>query len=248
MRWITIDDDKQQRNFVKDIIGKFCPQAIFVGEAENVQKGKALIEETHPDLILLDIDMPDGTGFDLLQQLPSIDFRVIFITAFDHYALQAFRVAALDYLLKPTDPEELIAAINRAGEAIQSKHLQQQMAVMMQYLQAGNASARRLVLKDMESIHIIETAEIMYLQAENNYTTFFLNNGQKMMIAKTLKEYEQLLENQGFFRCHKSYLFNLAYLKRIEKSDVGAVVLKDGTELPLAIRKKEALLKALQGL
>lgn len=248
MRWITVDDDKQQRDFVKDIIGRFCPQAIFSGEAENVQKGLALIAETRPDLVLLDIDMPDGTGFDLLQQLQSIDFQVIFITAFDNYALQAFRISALDYLLKPTDPEELVAAINRAGEMIQSKQLQQQIAVMMQYLQAGNAAARRLVLKDMEAIHIIETAEIMYLQAEDNYTTFFLNNGQKMMVAKTLKEYEQLLENQGFFRCHKSYLFNLAYLKRIEKSDAGAVVLKDGTELPLAIRKKEALLKALQGL
>ncbi|WP_448518342.1 LytR/AlgR family response regulator transcription factor [Rhodoflexus sp.] len=248
MRWITIDDDKQQRDFVKNIIGRFCPQAIFAGEAENIQKGRELIEATHPDLVLLDIDMPDGTGFDLLQQLQSIDFHLIFITAFDTYALQAFRVSALDYLLKPTDPEELVATFNKAAETIRSQQLQQQLSVMMQYLQAGNATARRLVLKDMDAIHIVETAEIVYLQAEDNYTNFFLSNGQKMMVAKTLKEYEQLLEKQGFFRCHKSYLFNLAYLKRIEKSDAGAVVLKDGTELPLAIRRREVLLKVLQGM
>lgn len=245
MKFVIIDDEEKHRNLIKSIL-KEEKNLLCSGEASCVAEGLALIEETSPDLVLLDIDMPDGTGFDLLKSISPIDFQVVFITAHDEFAVKAFKFSALDYLLKPIDPEELLLAVQKAQKVQQQSQNQLQLATLLSNVESFSQQVKKLVLKDSDNIYIVSTQEILYLQADNNYTSFFLTENRKIVVSKTLKEYEQLLENSGFFRTHQSYLINLAYLQRIDKRDGGSVVLQEKIYLPLAQRRKDSLLKMLE--
>jgi two-component system LytT family response regulator len=245
MKFVIIDDEEKHRNLIKSIL-KEEKNLVCVGEATCVAEGLALIEETCPDLALLDIDMPDGTGFDLLKSISPIDFQVVFITAHDEFAVKAFKFSALDYLLKPIDPDELLLAVQKAQKVQQQSQNQLQLATLLSNVESFSQQVKKLVLKDSDNIYIVSTQEILYLQSDNNYTSFFLTENRKIVVSKTLKEYEQLLENSGFFRTHQSYLINLAYLHRIDKRDGGSVVLQEKIYLPLAQRRKDSLLKMLE--
>jgi two-component system LytT family response regulator len=245
MKFVIIDDEEKHRNLIKSIL-KEDKNLLCLGEADCVAKGLALVEATSPDLVLLDIDMPDGTGFDLLKSISTIDFLVVFVTAYDEFAIKAFKFSALDYLLKPIDPEELLLAVQKAQKVQQQSQNQLQLAALLSNVESFSHQVKKLVLKDSDNIYIVSTQEILYLQADNNYTSFFLTKDRKIVVSKTLKEYEQLLENNGFFRIHQSYLINLAYLQRIDKRDGGSVVLQEKIYLPLAQRRKDSLLKMLE--
>ncbi|SFF30017.1 LytR/AlgR family response regulator transcription factor [Thermoflexibacter ruber] len=245
MKFVIIDDEEKHRNLIKSIL-KEEKNLLCSGEATCVAEGLALIEETSPDLVLLDIDMPDGTGFDLLKSISPIDFQVVFITAHDEFAVKAFKFSALDYLLKPIDPEELLLAVQKAPKVQQQSQNQLQLATLLSNVESFSQQVKKLVLKDSDNIYIVSTQEILYLQAHNNYTSFFLTENRKIVVSKTLKEYEQLLENSGFFRTHQSYLINLAYLQRIDKREGGSIVLQEKIYLPLAQRRKDSLLKMLE--
>jgi two-component system LytT family response regulator len=194
--------------------------------------------------VFLDIEMADGTGFDLLNRFKEPGFRLIFVTGHDGYAIRAFRVSAIDYLLKPVDPDDLEEAIEKGRKQPPLQKMQIQEAEEIQHAE----KLQQLVLSDSENIYLVQVSDILRCQSEDNYTRFFLRDGRKLLISKTLKEYAELLEPSGFFRCHQSHLINLSFFDHYDKRDGGTIWMKDGARLPLATRKKDQLIQVLKSL
>ena len=242
---LIIDDENHMRDSLTKLLQRHCPQVLVEGEANSVASGIKAIYDLHPDLVLLDIQMSDGTGFDLLNSLPVIDFKVIFITAFDQYALQAFRFSAVDYLLKPVNPEMLAEAVERAGRLIQEHH-NIQMQALQENLKNIKCQNKKIILKTTENIHLIDLQNIISCESDNNYTSVYTTDGAKILVSKTLKEYDSLLAGCGFYRVHKSYLINLAHIKRFEKQDGGYIVLTNDLKIPVASRKRDEMLELLE--
>ena len=244
LRTIIIDDEESVRGTLKKLIKRFCPNARLVGEADGVESGVKAIKKHHPDLVLLDIKMDDGTGFDVLNQLEPIDFKVIFITAYDQYAIKAIKFSALDYLLKPVDPDDLTTAINKA-EKLMIDEQNQQLSTLEDNMQTKDKTKKKIILRTFDNIHLVKLSDIVYCESNDNYTNFHLLNNKTILVSNTLKEYDQMLIEFGFFRAHKSYLINLIHIDRFEKVDGGTIVLTDEIKLPVASRKKELLLEML---
>jgi len=244
LRTIIIDDEQSVRKTLEKLLGRYCPNVRLVAEADGVDSGVKAIKKHHPDLVLLDIKMSDGTGFDLLKQLEPVDFKVIFITAYDQFAIKAFKFSALDYLLKPVDPEELADAVSKAEKMV-IQELNQQLCTLEDNIQTKEKARKKIILKTLENIHLLKVTDIMYCESSDNYTTFYLLNGKKILVSNTLKEYDEMLSEYGFFRAHKSYLINLIYIDRFEKAEGGSIVLVNDVKLPVASRKKELLLEML---
>lgn len=244
MRSLIIDNEAPVIRNLQKMLKRFCPQIEVAGIAYGVQEGLALIAEQEPELIFLDVEMGDGTGLELLQQVGKRSFYVIFITAHDHYALQAFRLSALDYLLKPIDPEELIQAVQKAQTSLERDRVQQQLSVLLSNYSQPVQRNRKIVLRDSDNFHIVPVHEILHCQAEGSYTRFFLVDGQEILVSKNLKEYEKLLEGQGFFRPHHSHLVRIDSIIRINKAD-STLNMRNGQVLPVSTRKKEMLMELI---
>lgn len=242
---IIIDDETGIRNNLKYQLRLLQPDITIIDEAENVQKGIALLTKHEPDIVFLDIEMPDGTGFEVVKQCPNLKAKVIFITAHNHYAVQAFKVSALDYLLKPIDMEDLENALQKANNALEKENMQ---VKIHNFLENAETKQKKIVLKNADSIAVVAISDIIRLEASDNYTIFYIQNSPHMLISKTLKEYEELLEEYDFFRIHQSHLINLHFFQRYEKKEGGFVVMKDNSILPLASRKKDVFLKMLEQL
>lgn len=247
IRVIVIDDENHARDSLIKILHRHCPEAQIVGQANGVSTGLEAIRELLPELVLLDIQMKDGTGFDLLSALPSIDFKVIFVTAFDQFAIQAFRFSAVDYLLKPVNPEFLKEAVNRAGMMIK-EHFNLQMEVLEENLKNINNSNKKIIIKTTDSIHLLEIKNIIFCDSDSCYTTVHTSDGQEIMVSKTLKDYEEMLTDCGFYRVHKSNLINLLHIKRFERQDGGYIVLTNDLRIPVASRKRDELLELFEKL
>jgi two-component system, LytTR family, response regulator len=245
LRTLIVDDEDHMRDSLTRLLAKHCPQVDVAGEANDVSSGIKAINAVHPDLVLLDIQMGDGTGFDLLNSLPVIDFKVIFITAYDHYALQAFRFSAVDYLLKPVNPEMLAEAVERAGQLIQEHH-NIQMQALQENLRNIKLQEKKIILKTTDNIYLLGLKDIICCESDNNYTGIFTSDGKKILISKTLKEYDTLLTGCGFYRVHKSFLINLAHIQRFEKQDGGFIVLTNDMKIPVASRKRDEMLELLE--
>jgi two-component system LytT family response regulator len=213
---------------------------------ENVQSGIKAIEEMSPDIVFLDIQMPDGTGFDVLKAVKNKNFEVVFITAHEEFAIKAIKFSALDYLLKPIDPMELKLAVEKAIKAVDEKHEDIQFDTLQHNMQPNQK--RRLVLKTQESVHVVELHEIIRCEADRNYTSFFLVGGKKILVSKTLKEYETLLTQHNFLRIQQSHLINLDYVDRYDKGNGGSVVMKDKSEVPLSPAKRDIFFKIIENL
>jgi len=247
MRVILVDDDASVRENLKTLLSIYTSGLEVVAEADGVQSGLSCLKEHELDLLLLDVEMTDGTGFDLLAMCGEVDFKVIFVTGHDAYAIKAFKFSAIDYLLKPVDPEELTKAIQKAKNALTIEEQQLQVSNLVEN-KSKSALDQKLLLKDAENVYLVEIKDIIRCESETNYTKFFLADGRKLTISKTLKEYAVLFEGQPFFRAHQSHLINLLHFDRFEKKEGGIVHMKDGSTLPVAVRKKEALLEALAAL
>ena len=245
IRTVIIDDEDHIRDSLIKLLARHCPQVTVAGTAISVVAGKKAIEELHPDMVLLDIQMNDGTGFDLLQSLSPIDFKVIFITAHDQYALRAFRFSAVDYLLKPVNPEHLVAAIDRAALLIRDQ-FNMQMNALYENLRSVSRQDKKIILKTTEQIHLLDLKSIVSCESDSCYTTVHTMEGEHIMVAKTLKEYEEMLTGCGFYRVHKSFLINLAHIKRFDKQDGGYIILTNEQKIPVASRKKEEMLALLE--
>ena len=242
---LIIDDEPHMRDSLAKLLARHCPQVVVAGEAQSVAAGIKAIRELHPDIILLDIQLEDGTGFDLLNALPSIDFKVIFITAYDQYALQAFRFSAVDYLLKPVNPELLSEAIRRAERLI-LEHQNLQMHALQENLKNISNQDKKIILKTTENIYLIDIHSIICCESDSNYTSVHTSDGQKIFVAKTLKDYDDMLSGCGFYRVHKSFLINLAHIRRFEKQEGGYIILTNDLKIPVASRKRDEVLALLE--
>lgn len=241
-----IDDEPKARAILRVLIQQYCPDFHIVGEASDVASGLELIRKEQPDVVLLDIRMPDGTGLDLVEKLGSEAPYVIFVTAYDQYALQAFRLSAVDYILKPVIPSDLVKALNKAGEVRDEGSLDLRLKAALENFKGKN-SPGKLVLKTTEAVIVVRIDEIVRCQSDANYTTFFLENGRSLVVSRTLKEYEQLLSPAGFLRIHQSHLVNLQFLREFRKRE-DQILLTDGSKAPVASRKREVLMRAIEAM
>ena len=242
LRTLIIDDEPHIRETIYHLLKKFCPQVNIVGEAESVATGVRAIREKVPELILLDIKLKDGTGFDLLNQFENIDFKIIFITAYEEFAIRAFGFSAIDYILKPVNPEKLAAAVARAEQVVQ-KTFNTQLDTLKENLKNPEASKRKIVLKTMDNIYLLDVQDIIHCESDGNYTVFYNIRGDRIMVSRLIKEYDDLLSDSGFFRVHRSHLINLKHIRRFSRLDGGFVEMSDGTEVPVSSRGRERLME-----
>jgi len=243
MKTVLIDNEQNIREGLKELLSMFCPNVEILGEAEGVESGFDLINEIKPELIFLDVEMDDGTGMDLLSKFDKIDFQVIFCTAHDKYAINGFKFSAVDFILKPVDPDDLMNAVEKAESKIkQSDNIN--LDTLLANLNQPEKQ-KKIVLKDSESIHIIKIDEIISLEAEGSYTRFRVENISDVLVSKNLKEYEEMLPEKTFFRPHGSFLVNMDKVVRFHKKDGGTLILDSNVEVPVSVRKKEELLVKL---
>lgn len=245
MKLLLIDNETHIRRGLRDLILAVSEERPQIEEADGVQTGLRAIRDFAPDVVLLDIEMEDGTGFDLLRQLPSVPFQLIFTTAFDQYAIQAFKFSAIDYLMKPIDPDELRHSLERAAANLRSRDLQAQITVMMSEL-ANKKEDRRIVLRDIDSTYFVRVQDILFCQAEGTYTRFFFADSPAILVSKNLKEYELLLEPLGFIRTHHSFLANPSKVRIFDKTDGGSLILEGNHRIPLSQRKRDHVLCSLE--
>jgi two-component system LytT family response regulator len=245
LRIILVDDEKKVRTSLRHLIGIYFPAAEIVSEAEDVESGYAEIRKHQPDVVLLDIQMPGGSGFDLIKKFSPVNFKLIFVTAFDNYAIQAFKFSAIDYLLKPVDPEELVKALQKASNLINEKELSLKIETLMSNLGSGSQEPKKILLKTQEAVHLIKVSDIIRCEADRNYTRFILADDKSILVSGSLIEYDEILSNSGFFRSHHSHLINIQHIVKIDKHNF-QIVMKDHSVTPLATRKKEILLHLLE--
>ena len=244
---ILIDNEKNARTNLRALLQMFCPEVNIVGEGAGVSSGLEVLQAYPPQLLFLDVQMDDGTGMDLLNSLPERAFEVIFTTAYDQFALQAIKLSALDYLLKPIDPDELQAAVAKARTRLAEKgqQLQTLQWEALQHNYQGGDHPKKLVLKDADKLYLVDVEDILRCEATGSYTQFFLLSGKKIVVSSNLREYEKQLKPFGFYRCHHSHLFNFQHLDHYEKGSGGFLVMKDGQKIPVSVRRKEAILGLL---
>ena len=245
MTTLIIEDNDSAKNILKTLIHSFCPDLAIVGEAKSMAEGLELIQEINPELVFLDIEMPDGTGFEILRQVNNVNFKVIFTTAHEKYALQAIKFSALDYLLKPIDPEELAQAVQKAREEIQKDISGIKIKTLLRNIDSNNHKSKTIILKDKYGIQLVNIEDIIRMEAMGSYTQFFIKDQSPLLTSKVLKEYEALLPNSQFFRCHQSHLINMDYLQRYDKREGDMLIMRGGSKVPLAIRKREILLEKI---
>ncbi len=240
-RAILVDDETKSRTALSSFLSKYCPTIEIMGEADGVNTGLEVIERQKPDVLFLDIEMNDGTGFDLLEQLSNVDFEVIFVTAFNQYAIKAFRYSAIDYLLKPVNPEELVQAVTKLSDDSRISQVEQKLEALM----SNRTSIQKIAIPSMDGIRLENVDNIRYCESDNYYTIIHLVSGEKIIVSKTLKEYDKTLSEDGFIRIHQKYLVKISEIKTYSKSDGGFVTLNNGTHLTVSRRKKEELLRAI---
>ncbi len=241
---VIIDDEQNAQKALINIIDNFCSDIEIVNTAFNVDSGIKLIISENPDIVFLDIEMPDGTGFDLLEKLPARNFSLIFTTGHNDFAVKAFKFNAVDYILKPVDIQEVVNAVKRA---LSIKEKNDSDIIIRQLLESvKEKEQKKLILKTSEDIYIVNTEDIMRCESDGGYTTFFLKDGNNILVSKNLKEYEKLLKDYNFIRTHNSHLVNLNFVEKYGKTEGGILYLKNGSQIPVSVRKKETVLFALE--
>lgn len=244
MQAIIIDDEAKGRLALKEKIKTYCPELEIVAEATNGKEGILAIEKHHPQIIFLDIEMPVMNGFEMLNNLPDKNFHIIFTTAYDQYAIKAIKYAAFDYLLKPVDIEELVNAVAKIDNK-QKNQTKNQIELLQQNIEHPKKHLHKLAIPTVEGLLFYDINDVVHLEANSNYTNIFFSNKTKILASKTLKEFEELLPGDIFFRTHHSHLINLNYIKRYIKGDGGQIELQNGDYVDVARRKKDEFLKAI---
>lgn len=244
---VIVDDEINNQELVSNLLNAFCKEVNVIGVAKSVQDAYNLINQNKPELVFLDIEMPDGTGFDLLRLFPNIDFKVIFITAHQEFAIEAFKFSAIDYILKPLSPANLTLAVKKALDAINSDDLTEKYQTLLNNVAEPLKQKRKIVLKTMERIYSVDISDIIRMESDGNYTKVFLRDGKRIMVSKTMKEFDELLTDAGFVRVHHSHLINMNHLFFFEKSE-GHLVMKDNSIVPVSNRKKDQLLELINSM
>jgi two-component system LytT family response regulator len=245
LRTIIIEDEEQKRLSLRQMLTELRPDVEIVGEAEDVQSALQLIKKHNPDLVLLDIKLPDGTGFDLLEQISNISFKIIFVTAYEEYAVQAFKFSAVDYIMKPVSASDLVHAIDKATNLIWAEY-QLKINTLMQNHNTLALDGKRIILKTIDKVHVVKMSEIVRCESDASYCHFLLNDNKKITVSKPLKEYAGMFNEFGFFRVHKSHLVNIRLVKRFERAEGGYVIMENGDKVPVSSYKRDELLEFLE--
>ncbi len=244
MKAIIIDDEPAVRNTISVLLKESFRDIFVCAQAGSIREGFAAVTEHQPDLLFLDVELPDGLGFDLLKMLLPVRFRTIFITGHQEYALEAIKVSALDYILKPIDIDELALAITKAREIINHDEEQLKLQALNENL-AGKKVLKRIILRTSNALHLISISDIIRAEADSNYTIFHLSGGKHIMVSRTIKEYEAMLTGSGLIRVHQSHLVNLNYIDKFIKHDGGYLQLRDGSSVPVSPNLKQIVLQAI---
>jgi two-component system LytT family response regulator len=241
---IIIEDESQSRDILKQYIAKYCESVKLVGEAVNINEGEALIESARPQLVFLDIEMPFGSGFDLLERLPEVNFEVVFITAYSEYAIQALNISAAYYILKPIAIDDLVAAVEKVKAKLkEGNEAFSNTKLLAENIKASQLQSQKLVLPKMDGFDVVKIADIIRVEAADNYANIFLVDNKKYLISKPLKYYEDLLTDYGFLRSHKSHLVNLSHIVKYKKGKIGELFLTENHRaLVSASAKKDLML------
>lgn len=247
LKAIIIDDEQHCIDRLKTLLTLHKDSVYLMNSFQTVEEALQGIEMLKPDLLFLDVQIGEKTGFDLLKAIPNPAFHVIFTTAFDKYAVQAFKFSAVDYLLKPVDADDLATALQKAEAKPLTGESNKQLSSVIENANPRNPH-KKIIIPTTTELLLVPVAGIVYCHSDVNYTTLHLTGGQKIMVAKTLKEYEELLTDYGFFRIHNSYLINLTFIKSYNKGKGGSVVLTNGAELEVSTRRKDHFLAALNRL
>lgn len=241
---VIIDDEQNNIDNLKSLLRKHCGEVEISGTAINAKEGRGIILQYNPDIVFLDIQMPGESGFDLLKSLSNYSFEVIFVTAFDQYGIKAVKFAAIDYLLKPINVDELKIAVKKVIDKKQRMNQNEQLQNLMQLLKE-NQKEHRIALPSTHEIRYAKPSEIIRCESSNNYTTFHFVSGEKLLISKPIYFYEDLLQDYNFIRCHQSHLVNKKFITSFIKEDGGTLLLEDQTRVPVSKSKKEKIKEGL---
>lgn len=245
IKTVIIEDEQKSREMLAGIIQKNCPQLNIVGLAKNVNEGVEVIKKENPELVFLDISMPDGSGFDLLEKVQGQKFELIFATASDQHAIRAIKYSACDYLLKPIDIEELKNAVEKVAQKKNASPNMENLNFLIQQLKKSDDSFQKITLPTGNAYEIVNIKDIIRCEADGSYTTFFLTDKRKLMISAGLKHYEELLPESDFIRVHHHHLINMNHVVRFLKEDGGYAVMSDGTKIEISRRKKDTFMDKL---
>lgn len=244
MKTVIIDNEPTIVEGLKQMLKKYCPEVELIATASSVETGThLLLALENVDLVFLDVELDDGKGMDVLKQLPHRDFQVIFITAYEKYAIDAFRFSAIEFLLKPFDPDDLIQALDKAKQQQRMEQLDVQISVLSDNLENISTQARKIIIKNQDNIHILQLQEILFLAAVGGYTKVHTHDGKSILSSKHLKYFEELMNNQGFLRVHHSYLVNMYHVSRFNRSD--SILVLEKNQVPVSHRRREVLLSYL---
>ncbi|HEX5149824.1 MAG TPA: LytTR family DNA-binding domain-containing protein [Parafilimonas sp.] len=234
---VIIEDEPKNAALLKKMLDTYCPQVTVCGTANSIENAVALITKTNPDLLFLDVEISGGNAFHLLDILQPIKFNVIFVTAYDSYLLKAIRYSALDYLFKPINIQELIAAVNKSIDKINTQKISQQIELLLENLSTSKPLTT-ITLPTSFGFYLITVQNIVRCEAKGSYTVFYMNDGKSHIVSKTLKEYEEFLPSDTFFRAHHSHLINIHFIAKYHKGKGGIIEMKDKSVIPLATRRK----------
>ncbi len=244
LKTVIVDDEPDAVSFIGTIIREYCPTLEVTGTANDAMEGINVIRDKNPDLVLLDVEMPHGSGFDLLSQFPDKNFDVIFITAFNHYAIKAIKFSAVDYILKPININEFIQAIEKVAEKRSSPAAQvRNFDALFENL--NMAVPARLAIPTSDGMEYLNTRDIIRIEADRSYSWFHLTGKRKILVSKNLKEYQDLLNDRNFFRSHNSHLINLDHVKRYIRADGGSIEMADGSMIPISRTKRDLFLQQM---
>lgn len=246
MRAIIVEDEKASRDTLRNYLQKYCPQVSILAEADSVKTGISAIEKHKPDLVFLDVEMPYGNAFDLLDQVKERSFETIFVTAYDNYAVKALNFSASYYLLKPIDIDELIKAVELVNNKKESQEHSLRTRILIENIKIENKQLQKIILPLIDGFEVVTVKDIIRCQANDNFTEFHFSNGSKQLICRTLKFYDEILSELDFVRVHKSHLINLQYIKRYKKGKGGQVIMSDGSVVDVSNTRKPELIKKFQ--
>ncbi len=244
-RTVIVEDEQKSGEVLAALIQKHCPDLLITGMSRTIKEGVEMIREQKPDLVFLDISMPDGTGFDLLEQVQNQRFELIFATASDQHAIRAIRFSACDYLLKPIDAGELLQAVEKVRKKRNTIPSMENLQFLVQHLRKADENFQKITLPTGNAYEIVNIRDIIRCEADGSYTNFYLADKRKLMISAGLKHYEELLPETDFIRVHHHHLINMNHVVRFLKEDGGYAVMTDGSKIEISRRKKEAFMEKL---
>jgi two-component system LytT family response regulator len=247
IKTIIVDDEPRGIGTLKNLLQEYCPQVKVIAECRSADEALEKIELLSPQLTFLDISLPGKNSFELLEELQAIPFEIIFVTAHNDFALQAFQYSAVDYLMKPIDEDLLVESVKRASVRINNKEISNNISALLHNIQTSHSPRdMKICISSSRGFQVIDLKEILYCEASSNYTNFYLTSGTLICTAKTILEYDELLADSSFVRIHKSYLVNLLHVKEYLRGEGGSVVLSNKKELEVSRRKKDEFLKKMK--